>query len=438
MPHCLCFVDLSLSGKSGVNGEEGAIVADALAHHDVASAPAAAKGESASRPIVLFAQEEGKKSSFALARACALCSVSGIERKKVADSALPTPSSGDCNDDASQDVVTQGGASNACKENTMVAMACISCCVLEDTGEGETQQLATTASQQTFLFGGFELIANVKTVEVYVCRSSDSSDASGKEPESYLTTSKGVPNRDLPALDTAALYVDGTTVDEEVTNAANETGGTDTFYKFILVSPGGPKPMKRVRLKFVGSSTSSENCCVVVRTLKVKGRLPDSMPDKASQQQQTMQAGPSISIPGMQSSNGMNGMAAMMAMMGGQGPPGMQMGMPQTSPLQQQLMQMQMQSAPGIQNVQQLQRQQQQSNREQEMKQAEIMSSIAGLGMFLKSSEERTARRIETMLSEMEARITKRLDDLSTRLDAIERGTRDNNHASTEEEVCEH
>jgi hypothetical protein len=59
-------------------------------------------------------------------------------------------------------------------------------------------------------------------------------------------------------------------------------------------------------------------------------------------------------------------------------------------------------------------------NSQQEQKQAEIMSSIAGLGIFLRSSEDRMARKFDTMLSGMEMRITKRLDCLDARLDAIE------------------
>lgn len=50
----------------------------------------------------------------------------------------------------------------------------------------------------------------------------------------------------------------------------------------------------------------------------------------------------------------------------------------------------------------------------------EIMSSIAGLGMFVKSSEERTLNKLESMLNSLEARIMKRLDNLDERLGAIE------------------
>ena len=56
----------------------------------------------------------------------------------------------------------------------------------------------------------------------------------------------------------------------------------------------------------------------------------------------------------------------------------------------------------------------------QERNHAEIMSSVAGLGIFLRSSEERMTDKLETMLAGMEMRITNRLDSLAARLDAIE------------------
>jgi hypothetical protein len=62
-----------------------------------------------------------------------------------------------------------------------------------------------------------------------------------------------------------------------------------------------------------------------------------------------------------------------------------------------------------------------QNNREEADKnQAEIISSIAGLGMFLKSSEERTISAIENMISGMESRIMERLDVLSERIYTLE------------------
>ena len=45
--------------------------------------------------------------------------------------------------------------------------------------------------------------------------------------------------------------------------------------------------------------------------------------------------------------------------------------------------------------------------------------------MFLKTSEERTMKQIETMLSDMEGRIMERLDTLAERMDLIESSIND-------------
>ena len=74
-----------------------------------------------------------------------------------------------------------------------------------------------------------------------------------------------------------------------------------------------------------------------------------------------------------------------------------------------------------------------QNNREEADKnQAEIVSSIAGLGMFLKSSEERTISAIEKMISGMESRIMERLDILSERIYTIEQQFNEKNNIQEE------
>ena len=75
----------------------------------------------------------------------------------------------------------------------------------------------------------------------------------------------------------------------------------------------------------------------------------------------------------------------------------------------------------------------QQSNQEEKDKsQAEIISSIVGLGLFLKSSEERTINAMEKMVSGMESRIMERLDGLSARMDTIEQAYNDNTTSEQE------
>jgi hypothetical protein len=276
-------------------------------------------------------------------------------------------------------------------------------------------------SQEKFLFGGFELITNVKTVEVYAVRSTDASTAAA---EAYLTTCKGVPMRDLPSLTANPLCIDGTSTEErckEIKHGLDEsTIEPDIFYKFIFVLPGGPKPMERVRLKFKRINVS--HGLIIVRTLKMKGRLSDSIPikdlEKHSMSQSTLPIASANFFPGMPSVEGKdktNGLASMMTMIGGNSLHG-------TSPMEFQLNQQQhrirqIQLQPcNTQNMQH----QHHNNLQQEKTQAEIMSSVAGLGIFLRSSEERMADKLEMMLTGMEMRITTRLDRLAERLDAIE------------------
>jgi len=331
---------------------------------------------------------------------------------------------------------------------SVIATASITSCVSKETPQSTPQE------QEIFLFGGFELIANVKTVEVYASK------APSPTEESYLTTCRGLPMRDIPPLSTSPLHIDGTTLDKgEITTTedndrnSKKVEDTDTFYKFIFVSPGGPKPVERIRLKFVRRNTTfaDVDSIIIVRTLKVKGRLSDSMPpSKASQQSRpsppmmmgtaninpgvlnnennsnmsnlasmmAMMGGNSMNMKGtLKSGNkdNMNGLSSMMAMMGGNS----MMGMPMPTTMEHQQLKMQSSQQDYVHNQQQ--HQQQQHLHQLEKNHAEMVSSIAGLGIFLKSSEERTMNRIETMLANMETRIRTRLDGLADRLDLIER-----------------
>ncbi|KAL7499689.1 hypothetical protein ACHAWT_007476 [Skeletonema menzelii] len=272
-----------------------------------------------------FAQEVNKKSSFILGQ----CPVKLCTQKQSDD----------------------GSASNdQAKKTLSTASTSISC------------SMSDSEATVIYLFGGFELIASIKSTEVYVTPSE-----STKQEENYITTCKGVPHRD------------------------NELENLGPWYKFIFVMPGGPKPVNNVRLKFVGPSRPSDDfgsCTITIRALKLKGRLPG---DNTSQSQGRANQ---ITTPYTSNNTGDgDSMAAMMA---------------------------QMRNHHGHTQLQQ-------SNQEEKDKsQAEIISSIAGLGLFLKSSEERTIKAMEKMVSGMESRIMERLNDLSARLAAIEQKYNDN------------
>ena len=313
---------------------------------------------------------------------------------------------------------------------------------------------------ETFLFGGFELIANVKTVEVYAVRSLDSTTttaALADGEETYLTTCKGLPMRDLPALPIIPHCIEGTTTatataTTTISNIQNGDDGeginkitepeNELYYKFIFVLPGGPKPMERVRLKFVQpiDNNNHDSLIIIVRTLKVKGRLSDAMsPTKAKPT-------PSIianSSEGTNSNNIINDLATgggnrynMSTTADGQSKQmGLQMDQHQRQDVCRMIPQEVRQMIPpslssssplprnhSLSMKQQQQQQQQQHNNhhQHERNQAEIMSTLAGLGMFLRSSEERMTMKIETMLSGMETRINERLDDVVARIDEFD------------------
>lgn len=288
-------------------------------------------------------------------------------------------------------IQTQAGDDSASDEQTQKALSTASVsilCSMSDSDETET-----------YLFGGFELIASIKSTEVYVTPSE-----SAKKEENYITTCKGIPHRD------------------------DENEDLGPWYKFIFVLPGGPKPVNNVRLKFVGTnSPSSSSCIIAIRALKLKGRLPEDIPKQKTPQSQGNQ------IPAPYASNNNNTgnggtMAAMMAQMRlssmGQGQ-GMPMMMPFSQP---QSIPMQFQ-----QQNHHIHAQQQQRNQEEKDKsQAEIISAVAGLGLFLKSSEERTISAMEKMVSGMESRIMERLDGLSARIDEIEQKYIDNDKNAQE------
>jgi hypothetical protein len=295
---------------------------------------------------ISFAQEENKKSSFILEQ----CPVSLCASNKA------------LNDSANSENHTQ--------KPGLSASASISC------------SISDSDETATYLFGGYEIVASTKSIEVYVAPSDNAkTTTTAKKSENYITTCKGIPIRDED----------------------DEKDGHVSWYKFIFVLPGGPKPVFHVRLKFVrtGTTSSDPSSDVTIRTFKLKGRLQDTPQSQGRTNQMQMSATHAKDVDRGDS------MASMMAQMR---LTAMAQGMPMMMPFSQSLSMQSPQHPTRSQN-----------NREEADKnQAEIISSIAGLGMFLKSSEERKISAIEKMISGMEGRIMERLDVLSERIYTLE------------------
>ena len=397
MPHFLCFTDLSSACD---NDNSSATVAVISPSQDAPSKSAAAREHQ--RPTALFAREENKKSSFVLPEPLSLNERSSRNSDYDNDDGSP------CNE------ATAGGG----KEGTVVSEASITSCVSQI-----PPQLAPLG-RETFFFGGFELVTNVKTVKV-VRQSGEAS---------HFTTCRGVRVRDMPPLATPPLYLDGTEgggtsngtpcvneASKQNEGDLDESVEQDLFYKFVFVSPGGARRVDRSVLKFVRDDTSSV-CAktIVVRSLKLKGRLSDSIPASNAAHQPRPQL-PLLDGTATSHRGGTSGLASMMAMMGGESRTGMHMVAPVGSQRQQHSQWQRQQFQQQIQ--------QQQTDQSQEKKHAEIMASVAGLGIFMKSSEERTMNKLESLLANMETRIMGRLDVLTERLDALEQSM----NASTNE-----
>lgn len=313
------------------------------------------------------------------------------------------------------------------------AEACISSNNTHTSNESSgTTTIDESLHSETFLFGGFELVTNVKTVKVYAIRSIDSTITPALESaeETYLTTCKGLPMRDLPALSITPYCIDGkNTIATTASNVENGDDGEGTnettepedelYYKFIFVLPGGPKPIERVRLKFIAEPIHNNDVTVpssiekhhgsliTIRTLKVKGRLSDTMPPTKAKPT------PSIAIASGSEGTNCNNINDYAASSGNESIHQHQRHICQMIP--QEVRQMippssSSTSTPRDYSLSMNQQQQQQqhhniNNYGQERNQAEIMSTMAGLGMFIRN---------------METRIMKRLDDVVARIDELD------------------
>mmetsp|Transcript_40593 Transcript_40593/g.85217 ORF Transcript_40593/g.85217 Transcript_40593/m.85217 type:complete len:533 (+) Transcript_40593:162-1760(+) len=331
MPNFLCFSDSSLSAIDKYSSPRRSCTATASCDHNRydKKSSAAAIGQSldshsndadawlreigSPRPaVILFVRDRNKKSSFSLQRPYTL--ISENRNKKYQEECHGTISSEASVHAANNRTCTSAHEQERSNDSdmetapstTLVAMAVITSCSLS--GNDDNQR---SYSPETFLFGGFELISNVGTVEVYITREeicdnvSNSNNATSFEEyngDSYLTTCKGVLAQDLPPLDATPLHVNGTVPATAFVATESINHSTDhdekipmeeqPFYKFIFWLPGGPKPMKRVQLKFVMiNEPKGISGSIIVRSFEVKGRLKGQLSDSLHSQRKTTENG---------------------------------------------------------------------------------------------------------------------------------------------------
>lgn len=110
-----------------------------------------------------------------------------------------------------------------------------------------------------FVLGGFEIVSNSRNLEIYV------SDENNKE--AYLTTCRGIKWRpDSNAIVTTSPSAETNAIDKQ-------QPPDDTLHKALLVIPGGPRTMTRIRFKMLSIQPPSHTKSLV-HIVKLKGRLP--------------------------------------------------------------------------------------------------------------------------------------------------------------------
>jgi hypothetical protein len=99
-----------------------------------------------------------------------------------------------------------------------------------------------------FFLGGFQLVSNAKTVEIYTVSAENNSN----NEEEYLTTSRGIPSQETPG-----------------------------SFKVMCVVPGGPRPILRLHLKLLSLKPSNESTAQLV-SIKLTARIPQAQAAQAA------------------------------------------------------------------------------------------------------------------------------------------------------------
>jgi len=118
-------------------------------------------------------------------------------------------------------------------------------------------------NKTSFFFGGLQLISDAKNIEIYL--------TSPEGKETYLMTSKGIPYK---------------MTGKE--NTSQESGSTPTqtaeWRRALCVVPGGPRCISSLRVKLIGSTSTTDSTAIKVHFLKVTARIvmPSSPPARTT------------------------------------------------------------------------------------------------------------------------------------------------------------
>jgi hypothetical protein len=138
-----------------------------------------------------------------------------------------------------------------------------------------------STDEQIFFLGGFQIVTNAKTIEVYL-ENGKEDDINKNKDETYLTTTRGIPHK--------LQDCDG---DDDTT----------IYYKFVCVIPGGPRAVRKVHLKMLSLAAKALVCRIA--SVKLTARLPETTVLDPSASNRTDYSSPRATNPSNASNPGL-------------------------------------------------------------------------------------------------------------------------------------
>ena len=299
--------------------------------HD-ASAASHASPDAAPRP-----SSSGRNTDNSSGRAQAYLQQEGQKASHVFNGLTPDPHESSTSSESSAE--DEAGQSLRMAKPACIVLDCPCPSSLLDAENGGDDDGGNNKRRLPFRYGGLELRANSRSVEVYITEQSTGE-------EKYVVTSRGV--KDGESIVSSNFSNDG---------SSNNNSSKVEWHRFVIVNRGGPATVTSVRIKLV-SIRPAECDAVYVHACKVKAKLLSAeearaaaigtaavgkstdavtTPQRAAPQAAASPLGGMSSMEQMMMAMGGDGqqqqqqqqqqppsMAALMAMMGGagSGPPG--------------------------------------------------------------------------------------------------------------------